>query len=223
MSPFSFCFYTNYRDIDLNGDGIVERVYFIEAYGDAVYICINNKCIMEYSYSYGIVDIDKSDHFKEIIAENPLDLYSRIYYYDGNKIIKMAELPGIQENFKVNGSGIIEARTQGNILHAWFYTKKYRLNRSHQLEPIEEDLYPMNSSVKVVKELPLYKSRDDLSIGAVLRPGEEAVILSSDNKQWCLIENSKGERGWFKIKDYSLVENINEDAFKVFEGLICGE
>lgn len=216
---------TDTGKVDLNGDGTDEIIRFeCTKRGDTFSLFINDVSITDrvetlYGY-YKIVDIDSADMIKEIsISESgPSDDYAtHFYYYDGQKIIPMGGVEGA--NVKIDGSGVLRTYTRGKILHTWFYPDSYKLSKKHILEHIDKDLYTMNWSVTVKGSLPLQKSRTDSETIIILVPGERVKILSSDNKEWCLVENAKGIKGWFAIDGYHTIRGIGKIAQEIFEGL----
>lgn len=142
------------------------------------------------------------------------------YYYDltGN-ITFIDTLPGRGEGIIYHGDGTLTTRNRGDILHTWFYEANYRLNEFYKFQFIAKDLYEMNWPVKVLQPLALQKSRSNTEIVTTLQVGEEAVILDSDNKEWCLVRTQKGVEGWFAVENYYHIRGTNYTADQVFEGL----
>ncbi|HIE12868.1 MAG TPA: hypothetical protein EYP63_05520 [Desulfotomaculum sp.] len=215
--------------IDLNGDGVVDTVRFTcreEAGNFTLYV--NDALIIgegENLYGYcKVVDIDTSDSLKEISvgeAGGSGDSATAFYYYDGERIIAMGKIQGSGSGdvLKIDGSGVVTAKTRGKTLHTWFYPAFYKLSEDHLLERIPQEMYEMNHKVRVIKEFELQKSRTDPETAVVLQPGEEAVILASDDKEWCLVQNSKGVRGWFAYEKYDTIKGTKLRVRDVFEGL----
>lgn len=146
------------------------------------------------------------------------DYKTAFYFYDGKYIVKMGKVQG-SDTVKVDGSGTIIARTRGLILHTWFYDDPYELTKSHQLKRVPQDLYEMHCIVKVRRPLALKKSRSGFPIAVTLQPGEEATILSSDDREWCLVESKDGARGWFAIEGFDQIRGYNLGASEFFDGL----
>ncbi|MBE0448456.1 MAG: SH3 domain-containing protein [Actinobacteria bacterium] len=236
LSPRSSKFLQSAK-VDLNGDGVIDIIRFdcplldeSIVVRDTYTLYINNSSVRGEGSNldgyFRIVDIDQRDNVKEIsVGESgPSDDYATaFYYYDGNKIVFMGKVQGadneLAKDIKIDGSGTLHTRTRGEILHTWFYPDSYRLSKAHTLERISQDLYEMNWKVKVVKELPLQTSRTNPKTSVVLQPGEEVTILKSDDKEWCLVENSKGIKGWFAVEDFSVIKGTGLEASRFFEGL----
>lgn len=209
---------------DLNSDGIEEtiRLEFIK-HSSSFTLFVNDFSITEWGIGlhgyFKIVDIDSTDSIKEIaISESGPsdDLATHLYYYDGRSIISMGTVGGIP---RADGSGILRASTRGKILHTWFHSASYKLSNNHALEYIDMDLYAMNWTVTLKDTLALRESRKDSEIIVRLLPGEKVTILSSDDKEWCLVENSKGIKGWFAVDGYDKIRGTNKTARELFEGL----
>ncbi|MEW6447106.1 MAG: hypothetical protein AB1426_03325 [Bacillota bacterium] len=215
--------------VDLNGDGVVDTIRFTcrEEGGDFT-LYVNDAFVIGEGENLDgyckVVDIDANDSFKEIsVGETGRDDgYSvAFYYYNGERVIPMGKIEGSEsaDVLKTDGSGIVATKTRGKTLHTWFYPDFYRLSDAHLLERIPQELYEMNHKVRVVKEFKLQKSRTDPETAVVLQPGEEAVILASDDKEWCLVQNSRGVKGWFSFEKYDIIKGTKMSIRDVFEGL----
>lgn len=220
----------DYTKIDLNGDGITDTIKFSidDPYKNNYTLSVNDVILPAMGDNLDgyckIVDIDTKDKIKEIIVceSGPSgDYATAFYYYDGKRLIPMGKIQGALSNkaLKINGSGIIKTTTRGKILQTWFYPDTYIIGAKHLLKHIDQDTYQMNTKVKVKKALALQKSRNNKQTTFILKPGEEATILSSDNKEWCLVRNSKGEQGWFAVDDYIKIRRTGLPASEFFEGL----
>lgn len=77
----------------------------------------------------------------------------------------------------------------------------------------------MKTEVEVNEEFTLQKSRTDGSDAITLKKGEKVTIVASDNKEWCLVENSKGETSWFAVDNFDIIRGLNKRASEVFNGL----
>lgn len=215
---------------DLNNDGVKEKIHFFipvkGSYTDFKLvidkICDITDKIEGNLTDFKIVDIDSADNIKEIaVSESgPSDDYATTFYYsDGIKLISMGKIPGSFRDIKIDSSGILRTRSRGKVLHTWFHPDNYKLSEKHLLIHVPQDLYAMNWKVTVKKPLDLLKSRNKTSIAFTLKVGEKVTILSSDNKEWCLVENSTGDKGWFAIDGYNTIRGTSEYASKYFKGL----
>ncbi len=170
---------------------------------------------------FNVVDIDTKDNIKEIAVpeSGPSgDYKTAFYYYDGKHIVEMGKVQG-SDAVKIDGSGTIVARTRGLVLHTWFYDDPYKLTKLHLLKRVPKDLYEMNCKVKVKRPLALKKSRSSSKIAITLQLGEEVTIFSSDDKEWCLVENKEGVQGWFAIDGFDQIRGANLSASEFFDGL----
>lgn len=212
---------------DLNGDGREDRIRLSCEPGDNEFTLEVNGISVKGTGDnldgcFYIADIDSADTFKEIAVteSGPSDdLAVSFFWFDGRKLHSMGKVQGSEYSIKIDGSGKFITRTRGDILHTWFFADGYRLSEEHQLVRIPQDLYGMNHIVGVKKELSLQKSRTDPKIAVTLRKGEEVMLVASDNKEWCLVENSEGKRGWFAIEGYHTIRGTGEEAGAFFNGL----
>ncbi|WP_427339493.1 YARHG domain-containing protein [Caloranaerobacter sp. DY30410] len=214
-------------NVDINGDGKTERILFKLENMNSYKLYINDLVIegeLVYSSKYfAIVDIDKNDNFKEIIISDygPSDDYvSYFYCYDGQNIIKMGQTEGLFEyGIKIDGAGKFSARTRGKILQTWFFDKYYTLSKEHKLIEVPQDIYITDYDVFVKKPIKLLRSRNNSDDYFVLHEGHKATIVGTDDKEWCLVETSTGERGWFAVDKFSIIRSEGLDVYKIFAGL----
>lgn len=224
---------------DLNGNGIMDKIILTinDEYGYEYTLQVNDLKLELFGSNiepnFNIVDIDERDSYKEIAVSEygpSNDEAVSFFYYDGMNIIPMGVIEGfygiayhygndLVGNMKIDGLGSISTRTRGVILHTWFYADEYQLSEGHLLVNIPKDLYEMNYEVEVLREITLQKSREDSSAGVTLKKGEIATILASDNIEWCIVENSKGETGWFAVDDFHEIRGLGLFASDVFGGL----
>lgn len=212
--------------IDINGDEIKESIYY-ERNDGGYRLFINNTSVEgkggNYSDFFAVVDINKTDKFKEIIISDygPSDDYLSVYYYfDGKDIIKMGETEGLFEyGIDIDGSGKFSAMARADILQTWFFDRYYKLSEEHKINEIHQDIYSTNYDVFIKQPIKLLKKIDDKNDYFILNEGQKARIVGTDNKEWCLIETSTGKRGWFAIDNYWIIRDVNLEAPKVFSGL----
>lgn len=217
----------NQLSVDLNGDRVMDKILLDCLAGSDSYKLTINSAVIEGTGNNldGVMylcDIDNNDNFLEIAVTESgpsSDEATYFYWYDGNKINPMGRIQGSQYVIRIIGEGSVVTRTRGNILQTWFYTDKFKLNGSHQLENVPQVYYNMNSMVKVKQRLALQKSPDDNEISAVLEPGDYVVITRSDDKQWCEIIAVDGRSGWFAVEGFQRIKGVGMDSSEVFEGL----
>jgi len=220
---------------DLNGDGKKDRIRLniTDEYSNEYRLQVNDVHIFGAGQNvearFSIVDIDTGDNLKEIAVSEygpSSDEKTAFYVYDGEKLSFIGEiegfyssLPELWQTVKFDGSGRLVTRTRGRILHTWFYKDYYKLDENHRLKHIPQDLYEMNAKVEVVREVSLQKSPEDPEEALTLKKGEMVTIVGSDNKEWCLVENSQGQKGWFALDGYNTVRGTGLSADEIFSGL----
>lgn len=211
---------------DLNSDGNKDFIKLECRDGRYYRLSINDISIVgigkNVDYNFEIKDIDTKDNIKEIaISEFGSDKNPRttFFRYGIDNIFYMGKIDGHISDIKINGDGNLTISKEGSILHSWTYTDKYKLSGEHILVWEPKELYEMNYKVKVLKSIPLLKSNTEDEMIAALTVGEEATLIASDNKRWCLVEKQNGVRGWFEIEDFDKIKGTNFTAANVFEGL----
>lgn len=224
-------------DVDLDGDGKMDEIGFsLDETASDFTLSVNGARITGHGSnvesSFGILDIDARDSYKEIAVSErgpSADFFTSFYYYDGRGVVFMGKTAGLHHDLEdmkgidFNGDGIFVTQTRaGGCLQTWFYSDQYVLDLAHLVLNVPQDLYEMNSRVTVLKPIPLRASRTDPEVVANLEVGEVVTILSSDETGWYLVENSKGVRGWFEIKFdvfCGKISGTDLSSGEVFEGL----
>lgn len=231
-------------EVDLNGDGVKDKIVlktYQDEYGyDQVSqydLFVNDQQINEEGESinpmFNIVDINKEDGFLEIAIseEGASSDYSTAFFrYDGEKLTNLAKIQGYYGKFPdvddegdmiIDGSGTVITTTRGEILQTWFYEDRYELRENDEFVNIRKDLYPMETEVTMLKDLKTVKKRDSTKEAFILKTGEKATILETDNKYWVSIRNAAGEIGWFYTQGYDVIYGQDQDFYgsDYFEGL----
>ncbi len=215
----------NEFSIDLNGDGIKDKINLKCSQGDREYtLTVNNTKINGSGDNLDgimyVADINTKDKYKEIaITESGPsdDSNTYFYYYNGSKLIYMGKVQGNNYSLKINGSGKFITKTRGAILQTWFYSDEYKLSANHKLFHITEKYRKMNTIVTVKKPLKLQKSPTDSSPILTLKTGQKIFLTDTDNEKWCAVETADGQKGWFST---SSLLNINSiPATDYFDGL----
>ncbi len=224
---------------DLDDDGIDEKIiltlkssetnkYSLEI-GDAKIDVRGNNIEPDFN----IVDIDYEDGIKEIAISEygpSNDEATRFYYYTGEKIINIGYISGFYGpmhqygdgmvgDIKIEGLGKLFTKTRGEILHTWFYEDEYGLSKHHYLLNKKKTLYEMDAKVILLKELVLQKSPEDETEVLRLEPNDEVIITHTDNIQWCMVQTTDGQEGWFAIDGFDKIRGLNISASEVFSGL----
>ncbi|WP_040952168.1 hypothetical protein [Gorillibacterium massiliense] len=216
--------------VDLNGDSLADVITFCGQKGDyELKLQVNGK---EYAGlannltgSIAIVDLDKSDRYREIAIpeEGPSSDPKTMYFSidEGGNVISLGKIQGSGSSVTLNGDGtLVTSRQRGQILQTWFHEQDYRLTADRKLEAIPRALYDMNTEVTVLKSFALLKDKGSAETGWTLQPGDKVLIKSSDDIAWCLVVSKDGSRqGWFEVEDFVGLKGSDLQAFDVFEGL----
>jgi len=132
----------------------------------------------------------------------------------------MGKIHGKQEHILYPGDGkVTTTMKRGETLHTWFHDETYRLTENHVLETVPQELYEMNTEVKVKRELELFKKRESTEIAYILRPDETVTLVESDDRMWFKVRNKEGLEGWFAIEGFNKILGKDLTADDVFEGL----
>lgn len=219
-------------DLDLNGDGIADRISFTTD-GKRYTLTVNQSKVDGHGSGvqtgYKIVDVNLSDPYYEIVVEehgSGSNFMSTFYYYDGQKLINMGKVEGLCGNTDaVKGDGIIRSRTRGSVLETWFFIKEYRLNSQHKLVGTPSAFYEKigyrnASTLKLrIESLPFVISPGSNEVSFVLNLNESVRFVGSDNQRWCLFQTDDGRNGWLEVHDYLYIGGTGLAAWDVFDGL----
>lgn len=204
--------------VDLDGNGHKEKVWIAAVNDTKDHV---DHCILHVDKAevpvYGelgglaIIDVDRSDAYKEIdvwtYSGSDMADHS-IYWYDGAKIHKMADL-----------SWSVDYRGNGIVLNSsWTgyvaITNKYILNKkARTLELVPQEMYYIGAAHKTAERFPIYYSRQSKSVVATVERNSTITILvyvpappgtdldKHDMMQdWFLIKTQSGLLGWVRLQ-----------------------
>lgn len=202
---------------DLNSDGEKESISVIFTGKNARdvhdYIININNTEYKGSFPYDgivsaqIVDIDKSDGQKELLARfdgETDDVLDHFFVYDGS-IKKIGELPGADRSL-ISGNGIV---TIPQWMGFWGRETEYRLEGS-VLKIVEEE-YALDIKSEIEKDMVLWSGYNNTSrISATLKAGAKINITKvmvvnekcttddgyEHNCEWYYVESADGTSGW---------------------------
>lgn len=218
--------------VDVDGDGYEERIiltcytlpdsrsldqFVLEVSATSVVVSSENV-----NGTFHIVDVDTTDTLLEIAvpASGPSSDESVYFfrYFEG-QLWQLGWVPGaFSSEVKIGGAGVVTTRCRGEILHSWRFSCQYRIDPvDGRLKFVHNPPYNMNTDVVLKRDLMVYDSQASSEPSGIIRSGQHATILLSDNERWCFIESENGTKGWFRISGYSRVGGY--DAREVFDGL----
>lgn len=121
----------------------------------------------------------------------------------------------------VHGDGRVSTLSRGQVMQTFFYEDEYLLVSPSELRHVEKALCPMETKVALLKRLKTVVSRSDSTATYEFQPGKKAVLQETDNRNWVPIRNERGETSWFRLKDFGMILDQEEEEFSTdfFEGL----
>ena len=199
--------FLTHAEADLNSDGKKEKISiksikpvtylpsednFVLMVGDEL---ITGSLSEGYSDGFVIVDIDKSDKYKEIAVHTPGDSDDDeflLYAYDGKSLRKMGRLYQ-WPTFYGNGIVLVDQH-----IDFWSIREKYILdNKTRTLKLVPQKFYYVGIKGEVTKSFPLYRTKKRKHVVANLKPKSEILILL------CEPSVAKKSPNDVDIKDYS--------------------
>lgn len=194
---------------DLNSDGVIDEIMLKsnESSNDFV-LTINGKKITgnlgDQIDGMVVVDINKSDKFKEIAVHSPGpsdDDVFKLYWYNGTEIIALNELSRWPE---FPGNGIVYVKNWEGF---WTSNDKYRLdNTTRKLIHVEQFAYYIGLKITIKKGFKIFKEKDLKNEVALLNDNSEIEIILCDKKGYdyddykYLIKSGTGLLGWSNFK-----------------------
>lgn len=174
----------------------------------------------DFEFEVKVMDINKDDVFNEIFIQSGMNDYNNynVFRFTGKNIFKLGEVFGI-DTINVPSNGKIFARAWMGF---WYYDFYYTLNPDKMiLEKKEKDMYDIKTysdmeqyPIVVESAFVTYKERvDNSDVKFKTRKGEKIKLLKAyinvkcDGEDtsfcfWYLIQNSKGEKGWARMRDF---------------------
>lgn len=227
---------TDYYDLgeevltDIDSDGKAEKIKVEEAqdssdnYLDLVKLTIDNQSVelqLDNALdTFAIADVDTQDKYKQIIiGENGPsdDPFSKIFTYDGQKIIDCGGLVGTispdHQGIRIDGSGTICTMERTDVLQTWHYQAVYSFDETlHFTEVLPakgyyETWYP----VVVLKPIIVYENCDVSSRQLNISEAQSAQLIGI-NKQWVLINAADGTQGWILTDSDHYYNVLNGNA-----------
>ena len=77
----------------------------------------------------------------------------------------------------------------------------------------------MNTPVTLKVDLEVLRSLRDRTVVGIIKQGEKATLLETDDRSWCKIRSENGIEGWFGVYGYSIIVGTGKDGRDVFDGL----
>lgn len=175
-----------------------------------------------------VVDIDSTDGRKEIAVKEygpSDDDATHFYRYVSGSITKLGILPGHATGPpSVDGSGEIETECRGSLLHTWSHPCRFRVATYEQaFEPVPQEYYEMSTPVRLKVDLEVVRAPRDSVVVGMIRAGESARPLRTDDAYWCEIESESGVRGWFPVLEFDFIPTVRREAIEVFDGLTLAD
>jgi hypothetical protein len=201
---------------DLNGDSQADNISLSsDLQANTFTLKINDASITEKLIEQGespqgfyVVDLDKSDRFKEISVSlyGGCDPCGAEYVYSFDKgIKKVAELPPAPSYL---GNGFVLTHTWSGF---WTATTKYALDKkSGTLKEVPQSFYYLGLAATVKTTFPLYRGQRENTneVVANLKPGSKILVLAAEYKKepkWYLVKSESGLLGWARVE--KLIEN----------------
>jgi len=208
--------FRNSAIVDLNGDSQVDNISLSsDLQANTFTLKINDASITEKLIEQGespqgfyVVDLDKSDRYKEISVSlyGGCDPCGTEYVYSFDKgIKKIAHLPPGPSYL---GNGIVLSVTWMDF---WTPITKYALDKkSGILNEVPQSFYYVGLTSTVKTSFPLYRGQHENTseLVANLKPGSKILVLAAEYKKepkWYLVKSESGLLGW--TKGEKLTEN----------------
>jgi hypothetical protein len=215
---------TTSAKVDLNGDGVKDSIDLshVKSHRPTPQqqtmfdLQINDASIQgsfdseELFDGFAIVDIDKSDKYKEIAVHTPGpsdDDEYLIYWYDGSSIKEVGHLSRWP---RFTGNGIVYVN---GWVSFWQDTDKYVLTKQRTLQLVPQPFHYVGMKCKVKTSFPIYESINSRSIVANLRSGSQIFVVLGDisntenSRTFYLVRSESNLLGW--VEESNLISNTD--------------
>ncbi len=208
---------------ELYTDGTEENVK-ITTNGESYAVTVNDVTVLggecdTAQSRYYVIDIDKSDSFKEIaVVEKDLgDSALAIYRYTGTTLYLMGRVESVGDiavrtdntpigddwgAVSINMDGSITANIGVQFVHTMLIRRQFKLNSRMRIEPVGDEFYTIGkySSFTVKNDLESSYS-DEAHPNILLKSGYAGSIVKTDLKNWIYIETGSGDKGWIYVSE----------------------
>jgi len=214
--------------VDLDGDNVQDTVMFsLDAMSFDRYLITVNNCSLicqgsSVSDSILIIDIDTADVFKEIAVGGgePDDSYlTAIYWYNGNKIDSVGIVEEEYSEYMIPGNRKISTTKRTDFLGTHGYRVTCYLEPDHKLYEMPEKWTEEDIELTLKTTIPLWRYINDSNPKIQLKEGDKIVVLVSDRERACLVETSKGKRGWLIVGKNGKVNGTEYGLDQAFDGI----
>ncbi|MGL4738748.1 MAG: SH3 domain-containing protein [Cellulosilyticaceae bacterium] len=233
---------------DLDGDGKKEKIVLLATYDmdQGVYhlaLKINDRQMtleepwMGSDVNAYVVDMSQKDKVKEIAIGGDWcssDYGTSFYRYQAGKVSCIGSTEGTIKPVQLDktyqmlipGDGTVHTYTRGNALQTWYRDELYQLDDKGKLEMQPKVYYMMGTEVTLLMDLQIYEvPKLQGQPATVLRAGQKAKLLLTDDKTWCQIQDEAGHIGWIHLVENMGVETTSgvKWSYEVFEGLMFAD
>ena len=198
-------------EVDLNGNGKPEKITFNtdpKTHKFTITVAGSSQS-GDYEPDIGtpegfaIVDIDKTDKYREIVVRCPGASDADDYYifaYDGKKLNKIGKF---SRSVEFPGDGSVRVEDWAGF---WVTHDKYVLERpKHTLKKVPQEFYYVGVPATVEKIFPIYTNPNKQTVVANVKPKSKVMILlcapfneNSEGPKWYLLKTEDNLIGWIK-------------------------
>ncbi|CAI6085746.1 hypothetical protein COHCIP112018_04778 [Cohnella sp. JJ-181] len=213
-------------EVDLDGDGIDERVRLIPPASEMAPFRLKvNDAVIEIDSEllpyFDVVDLDVDDPYLEIAVQMDSNMVSwrntSFYEYAGRTIKLMGVLPDFSAHSSMfDGHGRVVSAEQGRTFQTWYRDAVFQLGADRKLHEQQQDFYPMEppTPLTIKKEVIVQRSKGDEKETYALQPGDSVKFLGSDEREYAKLETSAGDIVWY------FTGNEYAELTDFFDGLI---
>jgi hypothetical protein len=243
----------NGASIDLDGDGQADAISLTEAVsdaGEAYELTVNGQTLAGSGeglngmlYAMRLTEADRA--YLLVSEDGPSDDPANyVYRYKEGVLEFCGTLPAWAESIAITDEGFT-ATVRGRVIQTWFRRADFVVTdnsffddatgeftaAASALVEVPRDVYAMGTVVTLKKDLTLQVSRQNAETALMLKAGEKAVIVATDDVEWLYIQALDEDyardysAGWLRLADAWDVE-IDGDTVStmdVFSGLLYAD
>lgn len=241
--------------IDLDGDGTAEQISFAtqtdEESGMSAYKLsvgganVKGEGVQLNGRLYALRVEDVSDDALLLISEDGWsdDPACHLYSYCAGTLEHIGLIDVSAQEITVREDGLLGGVVRGDVLHTWYrpcdlvlctgYDEATQSTRINGVLEMPRDLYPMGTKVTLLHDLDLCISRTNPDVAVMLKAGDTAWLVATDDIEWVYIVPDQHEwlgdewgAGWLHLAPSGYEITTKDGLFfssEVFDGLFFAD
>lgn len=219
-----------YAHIDLDGDGISEKVILSGSGFDMPYdemkLQIDDSVLEEPKWSLHndifAVSLDGKEILLVLLEDGPSADYSSTFYgYRNGELVTVGEMPGHAHECVIE-DGNISSMMRSDLLQSDYIKAKWHVGADGLLQMVPQDSYEYVdlNDITLKVALPVHSKPDVQSEKYEIQPQTVQFLKTDATFSWVYVQVESGETGWVLVEGYGYVKELDMSADDVFDNLL---